>query len=596
MTATTLEFIPLRAAVSSDTKTTLDVLVKIKPPEPEAELKRPKLNIGLVIDRSGSMSGHNKITYARAAACYGVQQLLPSDRVSVTIYDDQVETLVASTLATDKAHILSQIARIEPRNMTALHAGWVEGGVQVSRYLNSEQLNRVILLSDGLANVGEANPDIIASDVRKLTERGVSTTTMGVGDDYNEDLLEGMASSGDGNYYYIESSEQLPAIFQMELQGLMATIGRRVSLGIEPQAGVEVADVINDLEVTRKGRFRLPNLVMGNPFVVVVRLKVPAMAQPKDLCYFRLAWDDPEQHQRQKIRVPLQLPVVSAAELENFPLNPEVQRQVALLMSGRAKKEAMQKVDRGEHEAASQLLRDTREQVLKAPESLLIEQEAQSLVDLDADLQARRLQQYRKRSSYESHYTSRSYNQSSRGDYYTQRFQKSVSHKIEVIQGDITQQQVDVIVNASNNDLSGSVGVDAAIHRAAGADLLEACRKLNGCSTGEAKITSGYNLPAQWVIHTASPVWQGGGHGELAMLAQCYRNCLAMAQQHSTRTIAFPSIGTGASGFPIDLASNIAVEIVVNFLYRNPSMEKVIFVCFKQTVYDQYLAVLGSGS
>jgi Ca-activated chloride channel family protein len=587
----TINFIPLRAAVSSDSPTTLDVLVKIIPPTPEVELKRPTLNIGLVIDRSGSMQGQ-KIQYARQAACYAIEQLLPTDRVSVTIYDDRVETLVPSTLATDKVHITRQIERIQSRNSTDLHAGWVQGGVQVSQHLNPEHLNRVILLSDGLANQGLTNPDAIASDVHGLARRGVSTTTMGVGNDYNEDLLEAMASSGDGNYYYIESPEQLPNIFQMELQGLMATIGRSVTLGIEPQGGVEVADVLNDLEVTRKGRFRLPNLVIGNPFVVVVRLKVPAIAQSTDLCYFRLAWDDPEQQERQKIRVPLQLPVVTAAELEEFPLNPEVQQQIALMMSGRAKKEAMQKVDRGEYEAASQFLRNIREQVLKAPNSLLIEQEAQSLVDLDADLQARRLQQYRKRSSYESHSTGRSLTQTSHGDYYTQRYQRSVGNRIEVILGDITQQQVDAIVNASNNALSGRVGVDAAIHRAAGPGLLEECRQLNGCSTGEAKITNGYNLPARWVIHTAGPVWQGGGYGEERLLAQCYRSCLALAAQHSIRTIAFPSISTGACGFPIELASRIAVEQVVNFLYRNPSIVNAIFVCFERRIYDLYLAAL----
>lgn len=591
MKAPTIELIPLREAICSDLETTLDVLVKITPPEPEANLKRPTLNLGLVIDRSGSMSGHNKITYAKAAACYAVQQLLRSDRVSVTIYDDHVETIVPSTLATNKAHILRQIEQIQTRNSTALHAGWAQGGLQVSNYLNQKHLNRVILLSDGLANVGETNPDVIGSDVRKLAAQSVSTTTMGVGNDYNEDLLEAMASSGDGNYYYIESPEQLITIFQAEMQGLMATIGRRVRLKIEPQNGVEVADVFNDLEVTKKGRFRLPNLVTGNPFVVAVRLKVPAISHATK-CNFRLAWDDPEQPDRQKLQVSLQLPVVSAAELERFPFNPEVQRQVAVMLSGRAKKEAMQKVDQGEFKAASQLLKETREQVLTAPDSLLIQQEAQSLVDLDADLQARRLQQYRKRSSFESHSSSRSMRQMSHGDYYTQRYKDAVRSRIEVIQADITQQQVDAIVNASNNHLSGSTGVDAAIHQAAGIELKQACQQLHGCSTGEAKITAGYNLPAQWVIHTASPVWQGGGHGEVQMLEQCYASCLTIAEQNSVRTIAFPSIGTGVCGFPVEIASQIAVTQVVNYLYRHSSIVKVIFVCFDQRVHDFYLTAL----
>ncbi|NET60667.1 MAG: VWA domain-containing protein [Symploca sp. SIO2E6] len=598
-----IEFIPLRDAVRSDNTTILDVLVKIIPPEPEANIQRPALNLGLVIDRSGSMQG-KKILYARQAACYAVEQLLPTDRISVTIYDDQVEILVASTLAKDKVEITRQIERIQARNTTALHAGWVEGGVQVSHYFDPEQLNRVILLSDGLANRGETNPDVIASDVKGLAERGVSTTTMGVGDDYNEDLLEAMANSGDGNYYYIESSEQLPEIFQMELQGLMATLGRNVTLGIEPQGEVVLVDVFNDLELTHQGLFKLPNLVLGNPFVVVVRLKVPAIEgkQQADLCHFHLAWDGNEQEERLKLEAMLQLPVLASAELEKFPFNPEVQRQVALMMSARAKQEAVQQVDRGEYEIASQLINDTRQQLLRAPQSPLIEQEAQSLVDLDTDLKARRLQQYRKRSQYESHQYQRSMRQSIQGDYYTKRsdrqfFRQNYSNqeqkrflrsRIEVVQGDITQQQVDGIVNPTNQNLSGTSGVTGAIRHAAGPQLQEACRRLHSCGIGEAKLTDGYNLPSKWIIHTVGPIWQGGHQGEEQMLAQCYRSCLTLAEQQSMRTVAFPGISTGARGFPIDKAAKIAVREVVNFLASNSSIKKVIFVCYKNTDYYYY--------
>jgi Ca-activated chloride channel family protein len=598
MNAPQIEFVPLRDAVSTEALTTLDVLIKIIPPQPEANLKRPELNLGLVIDRSGSMAG-KKIAYARQAACYAVQQLLGSDRVSVTIYDDIVETLIPSTLATEKAYITRQIERIQPRNMTALHDGWVEGGRQVSQYLNPEGLNRVILLSDGLANKGQTNADAIASDVYGLAQRGVSTTTMGVGDDYNEDLLEVMANSGDGNYYYIDTPEQLPEIFQTELQGLMATMGREVRLGIEPQADVDVVDVFNDLDVSPQGEFKLPNLVKGNPFVVVVRLKVPPMRETDsaNLCNFRLSWDEPEQQERQRIRQMFQLPVVAAAALAECPLNPEVQQQVVLMSAARAKKEAVQKVDEGDYATASQLLQTAREQVLAAPASPLMEQEAIALMDLDRDLQSRRVQQFRKMSTYQSHRSRRSMSQSTYHDYQVQRSQRyrgqnlpdDLRGRIEVIQGDITKQQVDAIVNATDNYLSGSAGVDAAIHRAAGSGLKKECEQIHRCETGEAKITRGYNLPARWVIHTAGPAWQGGHQGEDRMLALCYQNCLTLAEQYSIKTIAFPAISTGFLGFPSDWASRIACSQVRTFLRGHAAIEKVVFVCFQQRDFDCYL-------
>lgn len=586
-----IEFIPLRNAVCSDTSTTLDVLMKIIPPEPEMENKRPSLNIGLVIDRSGSMQG-KKIQYARQAACYAVEQLLPSDRISVTIYDDRIDTLIPSALATNKPEIIRQIQRITPRSMTNLHGGWVEGGVQVSKYLNSEQLNRIILLSDGLANHGETNPDIIASDVLMLAQQGVSTSTMGVGDDYNEDLLEAMATTGDGNYYYIESADQLPEIFDMEMQGIIGLLGRNVTLRIEPQGDVEVVDVFNDFSLTRQGEFKLPNLVMGNPFTVLVRLQVPAIPQSTPLCYFRLAWDEPDRPDRQKLRVGLELPIVLASELDEFPLNADVQREVAVMLSARSKKEATKKVEEGDYAAATDMLMEAKALVVQAPNSLLMEQEARSLDELNVDLQARQFDKYQKRAKYEEQYTRRSWTKSGQSDYYTKRALKKVGNLIQVIQGDITQQAVEAIVCPANNFLAANSGVAKAIAAAAGPEHTKDRDRLNGCKVGEAKIISGYQLPAQYVIYTVGPMWNGGNHGEADQLAQCYRSCLEIAEKQGIWTIAFPSISTGKAGFPVEKAAKIAVEQVVNKLYELPSIYKLLFVCFDEETYLSYLAAL----
>jgi O-acetyl-ADP-ribose deacetylase (regulator of RNase III) len=163
-----------------------------------------------------------------------------------------------------------------------------------------------------------------------------------------------------------------------------------------------------------------------------------------------------------------------------------------------------------------------------------------------------------------------------------------ISNRIEVVEGDITKQRVDAIVNAANTTLLGGGGVDGAIHRAAGPELLEECRALGGCLTGEAKMTKGYKLPAKWVIHTVGPVWRDGQHGEEELLADCYRNSLVLAERNSVKTIAFPSISTGAYGFPMDRAARIAVAEVRRFLERSRSIEKVVLVCFGKSALEIY--------
>lgn len=167
-----------------------------------------------------------------------------------------------------------------------------------------------------------------------------------------------------------------------------------------------------------------------------------------------------------------------------------------------------------------------------------------------------------------------------------------MTNQILIIEGDITQQNVKAIVNAANESLLGGGGVDGAIHRAAGSQLLAECRQLNGCRTGEAKITKGYNLPADWVIHTVGPVWRGGNNREDEMLARCYQNCLNLAQLYEISTIAFPAISTGVYGFPLKRATEIAIAEVQNFLKTPTSIQQVIFVCFGKTAYNCYKDIL----
>lgn len=168
-------------------------------------------------------------------------------------------------------------------------------------------------------------------------------------------------------------------------------------------------------------------------------------------------------------------------------------------------------------------------------------------------------------------------------------------NRIKIVRGDITKQQADAIVNAANCSLLGGGGVDGAIHRAAGPELLAECRTLNGCETGKAKITGGYRLSARYVIHTPGPVWHGGGKGEEELLSSCYRSCLALASEHGCETLAFPSISTGVYRFPLEKAARIAMETIAGYLAGHPELREVSMVCFDEGTmahYEKALAAL----
>jgi len=168
--------------------------------------------------------------------------------------------------------------------------------------------------------------------------------------------------------------------------------------------------------------------------------------------------------------------------------------------------------------------------------------------------------------------------------------------RIQLSKDDITKLEIDAIVNAANKSLLGGGGVDGAIHRAAGPQLVEECRTLNGCDTGEAKITKGYNLPAIFIIHTVGPVWRGGGNNEELLLANCYKNSLVAAFENDCKTIAFPNISTGIYGFPKEEAAVIAVREVKAILNLNKSIEKVLFVCFDEGNFNIYSRLLAKDS
>lgn len=167
-----------------------------------------------------------------------------------------------------------------------------------------------------------------------------------------------------------------------------------------------------------------------------------------------------------------------------------------------------------------------------------------------------------------------------------------MNNRIQIVKKDITMLKVDAVVNAANNTLLGGSGVDGAIHRIAGPELLAECRTLNGCETGEAKITGGYNLPAKHVIHTVGPIWRDGKFNEPKLLKNCYENSLRIAEKHHLTSITFPAISTGVYGYPLEAATQIAVQTVIDFLTINHQIKTVIFCCFGQEAFQTYQRIL----
>lgn len=389
-----IEVITERSKLAADKQQTIDVLIRITPPElKQSDSKRPKLNLSLVIDRSGSMEG-DKMVQAREAAKYCIDQLLPTDRLSTIIFDDEIDVLIASQPVENKQSLKRKIDSISARNSTALHEAWVRGGLEVSNELNAEAINRVLLITDGQANAGETNTDRIVSQAQQLSARGVSTSTIGIGDDFNEDLLMPMAEAGGGNAWHVEKAEDMARIFAVELEGLLAQIGHKVTLGVKTASGVTIADVLNDFERDESGRYKLPNIQAGVPLDMVIQLRVPAHKPVKevDLAQIDLTYVGQESQLPEVVKIDVAVGFESAETVNALPENLEVIKAVQLLMNARARQEAINLMDMQNYDQAKIVLAGVAQstQILfsrvSAPE---VAQEVDDLQKLEESLKDR---------------------------------------------------------------------------------------------------------------------------------------------------------------------------------------------------------------
>lgn len=267
------ELSPHRAALLRGAPNALDVLCRVRKPERMKKTRRLPLNLALVIDRSGSMSGR-PLDEARRCAGMILDRLSASDRLTLIAYDHAVDVLVPSRPVEDRAAFRMAIHNLESRGTTDLHSGWLAGAEQIATHSCERVLSRVLLISDGCANVGITDADAISQHCQKMAEAGVTTSTYGLGSGFNEELMTAMARAGQGSAYYGQSADDLMDPFQEEFDLLSSLSARRLRLGLEPLTGV-AAEVLNQYPVDPEGRHMLPDLAHGGEAWAMIRLSVP---------------------------------------------------------------------------------------------------------------------------------------------------------------------------------------------------------------------------------------------------------------------------------------------------------------------------------
>lgn len=356
-----VEFFTKHAKLEAGREQTVDVLIRITPPALSTSRPnwkgRPDLNLSLVLDRSGSMEGE-KMIRAREAAMFCVDQMLATDRLSVVTFDDRIEVLFPNEPVTNKQAMKDLISRVRARSSTALHEAWVRGGLTVSEHMLDQGINRVVLITDGLANVGVTSTDEIVTQAMGLFQRGVSTSTIGIGADFNEDLLMPMAQSGGGNAWHVVEPDDMQQIFQIELEGLIAQFAHTVSLSLIPADGVRVVDVLNDFEYTETGRYRLPNLQAGSPLNIVVQLRAGAQEAGTQmrLLDLRLGFTPQDAKNAEVLKLAHTVEFAGQTEVERSPVNDDVMKTVQFLMNARARNEAMKRMDLGDYAGAGVII------------------------------------------------------------------------------------------------------------------------------------------------------------------------------------------------------------------------------------------------
>ena len=367
-----LEFVPHRAALLANQDNAFDVLVRVKSPAaPKSGRERPPLNLAVVIDRSGSMSGRPLVEAKRCAAMI-VDGLSAKDLASVVVYDGEVDVLVASRPVNDAHEFKTALRTVESRGNTALHAGWLAGAEQAARHQNRHALSRVLLLSDGCANSGLCDTPAIARHCAEMADAGVGTSTYGLGEHFNEDLMTAMARAGQGNAYYGRTAEDLMDPFRQEFDLMSALCARGLRLAIAPATSVRV-EIVNGYRTDAAGHTVLPDLAYGGEAWALLRLTVPrSIVDTGDdgdvhLLTASLAYADLDGRPAHSEPVHLRLPRVPASAFAAIAVNELVSSRVAELNAAELQERARSAAQRGDWEQVQHLLQKLRAEAVSSP-------------------------------------------------------------------------------------------------------------------------------------------------------------------------------------------------------------------------------------
>ena len=338
------------------------LLLTLQMPEAPQQKERLPLNLSLIVDRSGSMSG-DKLEYVKEAAIHTLRLLTEMDRVSVVTYDDEVDVLAPSQALSPKSRddLIKRVRQVRTGGMTNLSGGWFTGCDQIADYLTSDYLNRALLLTDGLANQGVTDQEALVYQAKELRRRGIMTTTFGVGADFNQFLLQGLADAGGGHFYFIEKPNQIPDYFKGELGEMLATVAREITLEVGAPAGVEV-ELLNDLpcdQVKENFRLFLGDAYAGEARTLALKLKLPAGSIGQELVFLlTLHYEDAQQRRGVTVEgAAVRFSVAGASDCEQQPVNEAVLREGGRLEAEKAKMEALKKEYQGDLVGAQAALR-----------------------------------------------------------------------------------------------------------------------------------------------------------------------------------------------------------------------------------------------